>query len=89
MTEPTPVAAAPRRGRPRPESTLKRDEQVFALVNGDVTRKQIAAQLADTKESQVYLSLLRLRAAGRVEHVRENGVHVWRRAGATPAAPTA
>lgn len=78
MTEPTAEAnAAPRRGRPRPESTIQRDEQVFqALVAGGKTREDLATETGLTK-SEVYLSLHRLRNAGKVERTRDSGKHVW------------
>lgn len=85
MTEPTPgeaiaapaAPAAPRRGRPRPETTIQRDEQVAqALVAGGKTREDLATETGLTK-SEVYLSLHRLRKAGRVERTREGGKHVW------------
>lgn len=87
MTEPTgeatapavaPAApAAPRRGRPRPDSTIQRDEQVAqALVAGGKTREDLATETGLTK-SEVYLSLHRLRRAGRVERTRDGGKHVW------------
>lgn len=81
VTEPTPEAAATeqkRRGRPRPTSTIERDEKVLESINGSVTRKQLA-EATGLAESQVYLSLFRLRSTGKVQHARQGGDHVWSR----------
>lgn len=90
MTEPTgaatPEATAPRRGRPRPESTIQRDEQVAqALVAGGKTREDLATETGLTK-SEIYLSLHRLRKAGRVERARDGGKHVWTQVTQEPSA---
>lgn len=91
MTEPTPAVEAaqtpeaPRRGRPRPDSTIQRDEQVLTAVGADgKTREDLAAGTGLTK-SEVYLSLHRLRKQGLVERTRDGGKHVWKQT----AAPTA
>lgn len=78
MTEPEGEA---RRGRPRPQDTIARDDQVLAAVPEDgtgVTRTQLAAatQLAP---NAIYLSLYRLQRDKRIERARENGAHVWKR----------
>lgn len=71
------------RGRPRPTSTLERDKKVLAVVNDEMSREDIAAQLQDDtgnpmKASHVYLSLYRLRQAGLVTRQRNSaGKHVW------------
>lgn len=87
MTEPTGEATAPRRGRPRPETTIQRDQQVLAaLAQGGKTREDLATETGLTK-SEVYLSLHRLRKAGNVERTRDGGKHVW--AQVTQEQPTA
>lgn len=81
MTE-TAVAedTTSRAGRPRPQETQDRDEQVFAALEGPMTKQQLVEKLVDLKASYVYLSLYRLRKASRVERTRgENGAHVWTR----------
>lgn len=66
------------RGRPRPEFTQQRDEQVFQIlhVNGPTSRAVIAEHLA-VNVNIVYLSLNRLRNAGRIEKVRRGKHHLW------------
>lgn len=85
MTEPvegaegTPTAEnaeAGKRGRPRPDEVIQRDEAVLAAVTGSMSRKQIA-EITQIKESLVYLSLLRLRNAGKLTHERSGVGHVW------------
>lgn len=82
MTEPTgaavtPEPTAPRRGRPRPDSTIQRDEQVLAAIGTEgKTREDLATETGLTK-SEVYLSLHRLRKQGKVERTRDGGKHVW------------
>lgn len=67
-----------KRGRPRPEEVVQRDEQVYEAVVGSLTRKQVA-EATGIKESHVYLSLLRLRNAGRLQHERTGTGHTWSR----------
>lgn len=89
MTEPTeapaPAAEAPanRRGRPRPDVTIQRDEQVFELLAEPLTRGQLVERTG-LKPTQVYLALYRLRKADRVQKSRSGANHVWSRT----AAPT-
>jgi CRP-like cAMP-binding protein len=90
MTEPTPAVEstqapeAPRRGRPRPDTTIQRDEQVRTAIGAEgKTREDLATETGLTK-SEVYLSLHRLRKQGLVERTRDGGKHVWKYA--TPAA---
>ena len=70
------------RGRPRPDATRERDEQVFyALhVNGPTGREALA-QMFGVNVNIIYLALGRLRKAGRVERVREGKRHLWAVAG--------
>jgi hypothetical protein len=66
------------RGRPRPEFTKERDEAVFQAlhVNGPTGRLQIAEWFG-VNVNIIYLSLNRLRDAGRVEKVRRGKHHLW------------
>lgn len=55
-------------GRPRPASTVQRDEQVLAYVQASpvpVTKRQVMDALG-LEENKAYLSLSRLRADGRL-----------------------
>lgn len=77
------TADSGRRGRPRPDEVVSRDELVFDAVGSDkLTRKQVA-ELTGIKESHVYLSLLRLRNAGRLRLQRAAGGHMWSRVPST------
>jgi len=79
VTETADTTDTGRRGRPRPNEVITRDNMVFdAIVAAGVplTRKQIA-QLVDTKESHTYLSLLRLRQNGKLQLTRTSGGHFW------------
>lgn len=66
------------RGRPRPDFTKDRDEQVFyALhVNGPTARQELA-NIFGVNVNIIYLSLVRLRTAGRVEKIRRGKHHLW------------
>lgn len=57
--------AESRRGRPRPQDTIKRDESVLQVLKdkGPMTRDEAATALG-VKSSHVYLSLIRLRRDG-------------------------
>jgi len=82
--------AAGRRGRPRPDVVVQRDEQVYESVvaaGQPVTRKQVA-ETSGIKESLAYLSLLRLRTSGRLVHVRQGTAHVWAIPGTVPLEAT-
>lgn len=84
MTEPTEGDAPTRRGRPRPESTIARDEQVFELIPADgstITRNALADAL-QVEPKAIYLSLYRLSRSQRIERVHEGGSHVWKRVSA-------
>lgn len=54
-----------RRGRPRPQDTIKRDESVLKVLKekGPLTRDEAATALG-IKSSHAYLSLIRLRRDG-------------------------
>lgn len=77
-----PVESTRRRGRPRSQETLARDEAVVqALRVGTLTREQLAEQLGD-RSSLVYLALWRLVRQGRVEKVADDVArHGWRLVG--------
>lgn len=77
-----------RRGRPRPDEVVQRDEKVFEALTAPMTRKQVAESTGIT-ESHAYLSLLRLRNSGRITHERTGAGHVWARAVEAPAAESA
>lgn len=79
MIEQTDSADGPRRGRPRPGHTIERDELVFEKLNESMTKAQLVESTGLPK-NEVYLSLYRLRAAGRIERSRAGGNHVWSRA---------
>lgn len=92
QTEPqdAPVDAATdgRRGRPRPQATIERDEQVRALLasEGALTRREIAEKLG-WEPKDAYASLWRLR---NYEHAVEKvqGKSEWQLVGAQPAPPS-
>lgn len=79
-----------KKGPGRPDNTTARDHSVHAFVAGSahegVTRKQVVAKLQAEEEgispSQGYLTLNRLKAAGRVERKFANGEHRWFATGA-------
>jgi predicted ArsR family transcriptional regulator len=55
-----------RRGRPRPQNTVDRDEQVHQLLKkGGLTKTEIADKLG-IAAGEAYLSLFRLNKQGRV-----------------------
>jgi hypothetical protein len=81
-------AADGRRGRPRPQATIDRDEKVRALLaeRGALTRGAIAEALG-WESKQAYASLWRLRNyENAVEKVQ--GKSEWQLADATPAPPS-
>jgi Sugar-specific transcriptional regulator TrmB len=67
-----------RRGRPRPQIVIDRDEQVFQALTDPMTRAQLATA-SGVPENKVYLSMFRLRDAGRIKRERQSGNHVWSR----------
>ncbi len=83
MTETTEANVGAHRGRPRPQNTIERDEQVYKALHAHgqpATRSQLVEKL-NMKSSHVYLSLIRLRRDGYVRRVAagtENaGSHTW------------
>jgi Fe2+ or Zn2+ uptake regulation protein len=83
MTEPTPEAAAVAVKEPR--ATIARDERVLAVIaeagTAGLTRKQVVAAIHEiepgTSASQGYLTLSRLRAAGKIVRTHVDGEHRW------------
>jgi DNA-binding transcriptional ArsR family regulator len=91
MTDPTAPGAGTstqvdpateKRGRPRPQDTVARDEAVAQLVRekGPLSRTQIAEQMGITP-SIAYMSLFRLRRDGYVRRAAGAGgdakSHTW------------
>jgi hypothetical protein len=82
MTEPEAPA---KRGRPRPEAVVARDEKVLSIVSATgeagITRKALADQLvaenSEVKPSEAYLSLFRLRKDEKVKRTSVDGHQVW------------
>lgn len=66
------------RGRPKSADVKERDERVYdaLLVEPGRTRVQLEEQLELTG-NDAYMSLFRLRTAGRVERKRTGGAHTW------------
>ena len=83
MTE--PEAPETKRGRPRPEAVVARDAKVLEIVTGagetGVTRTAVAEALVaaspETKPSEAYLSLFRLRRDEKVKRASVEGKQVW------------
>jgi len=73
--------APAKRGRPRPQSTIDRDEKAYAVIaaagEAGVTKTQLATELGDLAKG-AYLSLYRLRTTDRIERAHVDGKHVWR-----------
>lgn len=72
--------AKAKRGRPRPQEVIDRDEKVYEAIPADgATRDEIADETG-YELSEVYLSLFRLKRDGWVERVpNEDGgfTRVW------------
>lgn len=66
------------RGRPRPSTTMERDEEVcmFLHLNGPTGRSRMADHFG-VNQNLIYLALGRLRKTGRVEKVRNAKLHLW------------
>lgn len=73
------VKSLARRGRPRSQETINRDDAVLkALGDGPLSKEQLVQKLS-LKDTHVYLSLWRLRRDGRVEKVSDPDTrHLWR-----------
>lgn len=69
----------PRRGRPRPEDTIKRDQKIVDLLaeDGPLTRNTISDRLG-ISHTLAYLALDRLRKNNRVKRcLQQDGSSVW------------
>lgn len=66
-----------RRGRPRPEATIARDQQVFDALTEPKTKKELA-EATGLPGNEVYLSIYRLRTGGQITKV-EGKAHTWQR----------
>lgn len=78
VTAPATEEAANRRGRPRPDTTVQRDEQVFEQLSEPLTRAQLVERTGLDARA-VYLSLHRLRTTDRIKRDRQGANHVWSR----------
>jgi Fe2+ or Zn2+ uptake regulation protein len=70
------------RGRPRPEETIRRDERVLQILSqGALSRNRLWTRLKKEEpsvtQSQVWLSLDRLRSAGKVRLCQGIGERIW------------
>jgi DNA-binding IclR family transcriptional regulator len=88
LTDPTPTddEMTPR-GRPRPQETIARDDQVLSqLSSGPKTTKQLADALG-ISPGKAYLCIYRLKQTGQVEKTQTEGAREpsWQATGA--AAP--
>jgi Mn-dependent DtxR family transcriptional regulator len=70
---------ARRRGRPRPQETIQRDERLLQVLREvpDMTKYELAEALK-VSPSVVYLALRRLQAEGLVRHASIGKRHYWR-----------
>jgi transposase len=71
-----------RRGRPRPQETILRDDRIVRILR-DVSQgltKYELAEILRVSPSVVYLALRRLKAADRVRHVSVGKRHSWKSA---------
>lgn len=68
----------PRRGRPRSQETIQRDDVIATALNeGPLTKDKLVEKLG-LKPEHVYLSLWRLRKAGKVVKVSDDSSrHLW------------
>lgn len=66
------------RGRPRPQFTVQRDAQVLEyLTNNGPSARTAIADAYGVNINVIYLSLNRLRDAGKVCRVRRGRRHLW------------
>jgi len=63
-----------KRGRPRPQEVMDRDEAVYAAIaaRDGVTSEELS-EATGFEKNMVYLSVFRLRKEGRVERQTEDG----------------
>jgi hypothetical protein len=76
--------APPRRGRPRPTTTIERDENIHALLADKPRTRNNLAEETGLRPSLVYLALDRLRTAGRIRQCIQDGSIIWAIADGTP-----
>jgi Mn-dependent DtxR family transcriptional regulator len=71
---------AKRRGRPRPQETIQRDDRLVRVLEEapDSMTKYELAEALEVSPSVVYLALRRLKADGRVRHVSLGKRHSWK-----------
>ena len=79
MGAPASEETARRRGRPRPDETINRDELVLTRLReaGVAMTRDEVAQAAELTPAKAYLSLWRLRRDGHVQRVHQDGKHRW------------
>jgi site-specific DNA-cytosine methylase len=88
VTEPTEATeTAPKRGRGNSPAIAARDEAVFEALTEATTREAVAAR-HELTTAEAYLSLDRLRRAGRVASERRDGKFVWYRPDLPAPVPT-
>lgn len=79
VAAPEAPATDGRKGRPRPQDVVARDQAVFdVLATQGLARETIAERTGFTPNS-VYLSLWRLKRDSRVERIKHEGNWVWQR----------
>lgn len=71
-------------GRPRPQTTIDRDEEIYRLLAGKPSTRNQLADTLSLAPSIVYLSLDRLRRAGRIRQCIQNGTITWTAQDGTP-----
>lgn len=76
--KPVTKEATKGRGRPRPTEVKERDEKILAEITAHEahTRASLEEALKMT-QNEVYMSLFRLRTAGKIEKRRIDGKHAW------------
>ena len=83
-TETTEATEPRKRGRPRPDDVIARDEALLTVIDGEMTTQEIAEAAGVTK-NLAYLSLYRLRRDGKVARVQNEATGAamrhWQRTG--------
>jgi predicted Rossmann fold nucleotide-binding protein DprA/Smf involved in DNA uptake len=74
----TETAVEGRKGRPRPQETIDRDELVYGALAEPKTKPGLV-EATQLTANQVYLSLYRLKRDGRVTRQSGEGLngHIW------------
>lgn len=66
------------RGRPRVAEVKERDEKILAEITAHEAHTRASLEEAlDMTQNEVYMSLFRLRTAGKIEKRRIDGKHAW------------